>query len=64
LAGGARCGVTADAGELEALREVADREAMCGKQFLGLGSGEASTQFGLTRDLVEVVKFVQPPQVQ
>src|SRR4051812_33906442 len=45
----------ADGGELEALREVPDRKALRSKQFLGIGTGDASTELGYARDLVEVV---------
>ncbi len=64
LAGGPRRRVAADAGELEALREVPDRKAKRTKQFLGLRAGESRPEFGLTGYLVESVQLIQPTQVQ
>ena len=54
----------ADGGELEALREVAEREAALAEQSLGLRAGDAGAQFGLPGHLVERVQFVEAAQVQ
>ena len=57
-------GEAADRGELEALREVAEREAAFAEQAFGLRPGDAGAQFGLAGDLVERVQLVEAPQVQ
>ena len=64
LAGGPGRGVAADAGEPEALREVAEGEAALAEQALGLRAGEAGAQFGFAGDLVEPVQGVEAAQVQ
>ncbi len=56
---GAGGGEPADGGELEALREMAQREAVCAKQCLCLWSGHARAELGLTGHLVEAVQFVE-----
>ena len=64
LAGGAGRREAADGGEPEALREMAQREAVLAEQSLGVRSGDAGAEFGLAGDLVEPVQFVEPAQVQ
>ena len=53
LAGRPRRGEPADGRELEALREVAEREAALAEQPFGVRPGEAGAQFGFAGHLVE-----------
>ena len=52
-------GEAADRRELEALREVPERETAFAEQPFGVGSGDARAEFGLPGHLVERVQFVR-----
>ena len=54
-------GEAADGGELEALREVAEGEAVLAEQAFGLWAGDAGAQFRFTGDLVERMQLVESP---
>ncbi len=64
LAGGAGGREAADGGEAEALRVVAEFEAVPGEQGLGVRAGEAGAEQGLAGGLVEVEELVEPAQVE
>ena len=64
LAAGAGGGEAADGGELEGLREVAEREPVLGEQRLGLGAAQAGLEGGGHRDRVDGEQPLHPDQVE
>lgn len=53
-----------DGGELEALREVPEREAMFAEQTFGFRPGDTGLQFGLAGHLIDPVQPVEAPHIQ
>ena len=64
LAGGPGGGEATEAGEAEALREVAKGEAALAEEAFGLGAGDPGAEFGLAGDLVNPVQGVEAAQIQ
>ena len=64
LAAGTGGGEAADRGELEGLREVAQREAVLGEGGLGGRTAHARLEDGGVRDLVDGEELVEPDQVE
>ena len=64
LAGGPGRGETADRRELEALREMPQREAAFAEQAFGLRTRDPRAELGLSGHLVEGMQFVEPAQVE
>src|SRR5271166_3989051 len=57
-------GITAQAGEFEALRKMPERKPVLNKQLLGPWTSDAGTELGLAGYRVESEQLVEAPQIQ